>query len=90
MGRRSWTPEEDELLRVLAPAEAARRTRRSLQAVYDRRHALGLPPARRWTPAEDRLVRTLSAKEVARRTGRTPAAVYLRRRALGVARRRPG
>ena len=42
----SWTPEEDELVRALPPAEAAARTGRTLPAVYQRRHDLGvgLPP----------------------------------------------
>jgi hypothetical protein len=39
---RRWTPEEDHLLRTLPPKEVARRTWRSLQAVYARRHRLGL------------------------------------------------
>jgi hypothetical protein len=90
MGGRAWTPVEDELLRALAPAEAARRTGRSLKSVYDRRHVLGVAPARGWTPAEDDLVRTLPAREVAERTGRTIAAAYQRRQAIGVARRHPG
>jgi hypothetical protein len=41
-----WTPEEDELVRTLPPAEAARRTGRSLAAVYQRRHVLGVPDGR--------------------------------------------
>jgi hypothetical protein len=40
---RPWTPREDELLRTLPPAEAARRTGRTLLAVYVRCHELGLP-----------------------------------------------
>ena len=38
-----WLPEEDELLRTLPPAEVARRTGRTLLAVYVRCHELGLP-----------------------------------------------
>ena len=89
MGGRPWTPEEDELARTLAPREAARQTGRSLRAVYDRRHALGLTNAGGWTAAEDELVRTLPPKEAAERTGRTVVAVYERRRDLGVAQRYP-
>jgi hypothetical protein len=37
---RLWTPEEDELARALTPAEAARRTGRTVEAVYSRRSAL--------------------------------------------------
>ena len=90
MNGRPWTPEEDELVRALPPGEAARRTGRSLRAVYDRRYALGLAYAGGWTPEEDEQVRTLPAKGAAERTGRTLVAVYLRRQALGVARRHPG
>ena len=89
-GRRHWTPGDDALVRALPPAEAARRTGRTVAAVYERRRGLGLAPARRWTPAEDDLVRTLWAEEAAQRTGRTLAAVYQRRYVLGVARRHPG
>jgi hypothetical protein len=44
-----WTPEEDKLVRALPPAEAAGRTGRTLPAVYQRRHHLGvgLPPYER-------------------------------------------
>jgi hypothetical protein len=38
----SWTPAEDELVRTLPPAEAAERTGRTLPAVYQRRHHLGV------------------------------------------------
>ena len=89
-GRRHWTPGDDALVRALPPAEAARRTGRTIAAVYERWRGLGVAPARRWTPAEDDLVRTLWAEEAAERTGRTLAAVYARRRALGVARRHRG
>jgi len=44
---RAWTPEEDALLGTLPAAEAARRTGRTLPAVYDRRHDLRLPGGRR-------------------------------------------
>jgi hypothetical protein len=46
--RAGWTPTEDEPLRALPPAEAARRTGRNLAAVYQRRHVLGIGPVRRW------------------------------------------
>ena len=42
MGGRAWTPEEDELVRALPPAEAAERTGRTLPAVHERRRALGI------------------------------------------------
>jgi hypothetical protein len=37
-----WTEKEDQLVRTLAPVEAARRTGRTLAAVYQRRFALKL------------------------------------------------
>jgi hypothetical protein len=40
---RPWMPQEDELLRTLPPPEVARRTGRSLLAVYVRCNELGLP-----------------------------------------------
>jgi hypothetical protein len=44
---RPWTAEEDRLARRLPAAEVARRTGRTLQAVYDRRRVLGVPDGRR-------------------------------------------
>jgi hypothetical protein len=46
-GPDAWTAAEDELLRTLSPREAARRTGRPLRAVYQRRHRLRLPDARK-------------------------------------------
>ena len=43
----AWTAAEDQLLRTLTPAEAARRTGRRLRAVYWRRHLLRAPDARK-------------------------------------------
>ena len=44
---RRWTAREDALVRVLPPAEAARRTGRPLPTVYARRRTLRLLDARR-------------------------------------------
>ncbi len=44
---RLWTEAEDELVRTLPAREAAEMTGRKLQAVYDRRHTLGVPDGRR-------------------------------------------
>jgi hypothetical protein len=41
-----WTPEKGEVLGSLPPRRAAIRLRRSLGAVYSRRHLLKLPDAR--------------------------------------------
>ena len=46
-GRAPWTAEEDALVRSLPPAEAAARTGRSKDAVYTRRHQLGVTGRRR-------------------------------------------
>jgi hypothetical protein len=45
---RPWAAEEDELLRALPVGEVARRTGRTLTAVYNRRIDLGMPDGRRW------------------------------------------
>jgi hypothetical protein len=42
-----WAADEDELVRTLPAEEVARRTGRSLQAVYKRRFRLGVPDGRR-------------------------------------------
>jgi hypothetical protein len=42
-----WTSEEDAMVKVLPAEEAAKRTGRSLCAVYKRRWWLGLPDGRR-------------------------------------------
>jgi hypothetical protein len=42
-----WSPEDDELVRTLPVKEVARRTGRSLQAVYKRRSLLQVPDGRR-------------------------------------------
>jgi hypothetical protein len=88
--RGHWTPEDDALVRTLPPAEATRRTGRTIAAVYERRRGLGVAPAGRWTPAEDDLARTLPVEEAAERTGRTLRAVYRRRPVLARPVRRAG
>jgi hypothetical protein len=45
-GTQVWTPEEDELVRTLPVEEVARRTGRSMSAVYTRRGRLGMPDGR--------------------------------------------
>jgi hypothetical protein len=44
---RAWTPQEDGLVRTLPPAKVARRTGRTLTAVYVPRSLLGVPDGRR-------------------------------------------
>jgi hypothetical protein len=44
---RPWEAWEDRLVRTRSPAEAASRTKRTLSAVMQRRHKLGLPDGRR-------------------------------------------
>jgi hypothetical protein len=48
-----WTEAEQDLVRRPPPREAAEQTDRTVDAVYQRRRALGLPPARR-RPASKR------------------------------------
>jgi len=43
---RPWTAEEDELVRKLRPAEAAKQIGRTLSAVINRRNKLGVPDGR--------------------------------------------
>jgi hypothetical protein len=82
-GTKPWTAEEDEAVKTMRPKEAAERTGRTLQAVWARRQALGLPDGRAsWTAEEDEAVRTLPPKEAAGKTGRTLKAVYGRRERL--------
>jgi hypothetical protein len=86
---RSWTVEEDALVRSLAPREVAKVTGRSMASVWQRRGVLGLPDGRKsrakrqWTAQEDALIRSLSPKEVARVTGRSLNMIYRRRQELG-------
>ena len=41
-----WTAEEDELAKTLPAEEVARRTGRTLKAIYTRRQRLGMPDGR--------------------------------------------
>jgi hypothetical protein len=49
-GAEVWTAEEDEAVRTLAPAEAVKRTGRTLAAVWSRRRFLKLPDGRAARP----------------------------------------
>src|SRR5262249_49624982 len=90
----AWSAKEDRAVQTQPPREAAAKTGRTLQAVYDRRHELKLPDGRAknrraprtdgWTGKADKVVRALSAKEAAARTGRSLQAVYSRRHDLKV------
>jgi hypothetical protein len=46
-GTKVWTVEEDQLVRTLPAAKAAKKSGRSLTAVYTRRNRLGVPDGRR-------------------------------------------
>jgi hypothetical protein len=46
-GTKTWTAQEDELVRTLRPKEAAQRTGRTLVAVWARRRELKLPDGRK-------------------------------------------
>jgi hypothetical protein len=47
---RAWTPAEDALVRAVPVREAARRTKRTVTAVYKRRRKLGVADGRRAAP----------------------------------------
>ena len=66
-GIRVWTTEEDELVRTLPIAEAARRTERTVNAVISRRHMLGVPDGRR---REAKLKSPLEVERIQSRTMR--------------------
>ena len=108
-GGRVWTVPEDALVRGSSPAdnrEVAKRLLRSVRAVEQRRHVLGVTtPARRWRPVEDRLLeRALPVARVdtrsvagqspslrlAKKLDRTVHAVELRRYRLRRASRSAG
>jgi hypothetical protein len=46
LAQRRWTPRDDEWLRTLPAAEVAKRTGRTMKAVWSRRWILGLPDGR--------------------------------------------
>jgi hypothetical protein len=48
-GPGAWTAQQDDLVRTLSPAEAARKTGRPLGAIYKRRQRLRVPDGRRST-----------------------------------------
>jgi hypothetical protein len=52
---RPWTAKEDELVRKLRPAEAAKQTGRTLSAVINRRFKLGVPDGRARAARERRV-----------------------------------
>jgi hypothetical protein len=87
-----WTPEEIALVGVLADAEVARRTGRTVNAVRLMRQRLGRPdPTRpprplavRWVAEHDELLRRLPPQQVVERTGHPLRSVYQRRHELGI------
>jgi len=85
MRGRPSTDAADRLAMTLPPAEAARRTGRSAEAVYQRRHHLRRGPGKRpWTEAEDRLLMRLPFDVAVRYIKRSPWAIDQRRRKLGL------
>ncbi len=84
-----WTPQDIALLGVLPDEEVARRTGRTVGAVQQKRHELGIPnPDRnrnRWTAEEVALLGALPDEEVARRVGRSLLAVIQKRIKVGIA-----
>ena len=85
MPGRPWTEADDQLARTLPPAEVARRTGRTLSAVYHRRRLLNPADLKRpWTPAEDRLLMRLPPAVAAKYLRRSAQAIDVRRWRLGL------
>jgi hypothetical protein len=88
MPARPWTAAEDELVRTVPPPEAARRTGRTVSAIYHRRLKLGVAaPTPPWTPAEDRLVMRLPPHVAVQYLRRSLRSIHNRRRRLGLSER---
>jgi hypothetical protein len=81
-----WTPEEIVLLGTVPDGRVARRTRRTVNAVRQKRQELGLPnlAGSRWADDELALLGTLPDREVARRLGRSLQSVTQKRCRLGI------
>ena len=99
---RRWTASEDRVLRELYPtgvllAQIAHRLERSIEAVSERRRALGMQPrprSRPWSEREDQLLRAavrsgVPAQALAGTLRRPPEQVRRRRRRLVGAAARP-
>ena len=85
MRGRPWTDADDRLAMTLPPAEVAKRTGRSVQAVYIRRQKLrGGGVKRPWTEAEDRLLMRLPFDVAVRYIQRSTWAIDQRRQKLGL------
>jgi hypothetical protein len=57
----SWTAKEDELVRKYQPKEAAKRIGRTMKAIFDRRHVLGITARQRRRPGGCRELRSRGA-----------------------------
>jgi len=91
MPGRPWTDADDRLVMTLPAPEAARRTRRTVGAVYTRRSKLRGGGVRGpWAEAEDRLLMRLPFGVAVRYIQRSPWAIAQRRRKLGLATDEPG
>jgi hypothetical protein len=83
MNGRPWTRTDDWLVRTLPSTEAARRTGRTLYAVYRRRRQLHVAATkRRWTAAEDRVAWRVPPARAAAYLKRTRKSVEVRRSRL--------
>jgi hypothetical protein len=85
---REWKLSEDVLLGKMSDAELARKLKRTVSSIENRRQRLGIraanPGWRRFTPEEDALLGTMPDAEIARRTGRHWSSVQARRYLLGI------
>jgi hypothetical protein len=82
-----WTAQDIALLGRMPDKVVARRTRRTVGAVRQKRLELGLsnPASNRWREAEVALLGALPDRDVARRLGRSLEAVTQKRIKLGLA-----
>src|SRR5207247_4368032 len=82
-----WKEWEIKLLGTSSDRAIARRLKRSVASVENKRCQLGIksPNTHFWTTEEETIIGQVSDAEAARRLGRTKKAIGHRRRALGMA-----
>jgi hypothetical protein len=80
---RPWTAAELKLLGTMPDHLLARRLKRTVAAISNRRFHARIVLRPQWTKAQDKLLGTLPDEELARRFNRTHMAVSIRRRRLG-------
>src|SRR2546430_15911941 len=83
-----WTRKEDQMLGRIPDAELARKLKRTLAAVAQRRSKRGIPKANAqrhyWDRKQEALLGKLPDEKIARRLGRSLFSVKVRRIRLGI------